>query len=240
MDLFKYETWIFAVFAQTRDTYDSDSVTYLGNTTSNYNTGFEYKIHMSESDIIEVANIVASGKFDVELDLAAVAEDLRKLDNLISEVEHSRRKGNRLLIYFVNNSGLCILAPSGVYVFNGVDTNEKIEDANKKLRKSLSRLGIISGTDPSEDEIIEKLSVRNIVCTADLGREVNLDAVSVELGFENIEYEPEQFPGLVYKPQEKNHTILIFSTGKILIMGIQSEETARVAYNSVESKLNNI
>ena len=195
---------------------------------------------MFNSKNIEVANIVASGKFDVELDLAAVAQDLRKLDDWISEVEHSRRKGNRLLIYFVDNDALCILAPSGVYVFNGIDTYEEIEDANEKLLKSLSHLGIISSRNPSEAEVVEELSIRNIVCTADLGREVNLNAVSIGLGFENIEYEPEQFPGLVYKPQDQNCTILIFSTGKIVIMGVQNERSAREAFELITSELEEI
>lgn len=48
---------------------------------------------------IEIANIVASGKLNLELDLAAVAEDLQEID-WIEDVEHSRRQGNRLLIHF--------------------------------------------------------------------------------------------------------------------------------------------
>jgi transcription initiation factor TFIID TATA-box-binding protein len=195
---------------------------------------------MFESQDIEVVNIVASGKFNVELDLAAVAEDLRKLDNWITEVEHSRRSGNRLLIYFTDNDALCILAPSGVYVFNGVDNYEKIEDANEKLLRSLSHLGIISSRNPSEEEVIKKLLIRNIVCTADFGRNMNLNAVSIGLGFENIEYEPEQFPGLVYKPQNHNFTVMIFSTGKMVIMGVQSERTAREAFELVTAELENV
>lgn len=195
---------------------------------------------MFDSKNIEVANIVASGKFDVELDLAAVAQDLRKLDNWVSEVEHSRRNGNRLLIYFVDNDALCILAPSGVYVFNGVDTYKKIEDANGKLLGALSHLGIISRRDPPEEEVVEKLLIRNIVCTADLGRELNLNAVSIGLGLENIEYEPEQFPGLVYKPQDQNCTILVFSTGKIVIMGVQNERSARESFGLITSKLEDV
>lgn len=195
---------------------------------------------MLNSKNIEVANIVASGKFDLELDLAAVAQDLRKLDNWITEVEHSRRQGNRLLVYFVDNDALCILPPSGVYVFNGVDTYEKIEDANKKLLKSLSYLGIISSRNPSEEEIIEKLSIKNIVFTADLGRHLNLNAVSIGLGLEHVEYEPEQFPGLVYKPQNLSCTILIFSTGKIVIMGVKSETSAQEAYKFIISEMENL
>jgi len=69
---------------------------------------------------IEVANIVSSGKLDLELDLSAVAEYLGNPE-WIDDVEHSRKSGNRLLIDFKNGEALGILAPSGVYVFTGVD-----------------------------------------------------------------------------------------------------------------------
>jgi transcription initiation factor TFIID TATA-box-binding protein len=192
---------------------------------------------MFNSKDIDVVNIVASGKFDVELDLGVVAQDLCELDDWISEVKHSQSQGNRLLIYFVDNDALCILTSSGVYMFNGIDTYEEIEDVNEKLLKSLSQLEIISSRNPSEEEVVEKLSIRNMVCTVDLGREVNLNAVSIGLGFENIEYEPEQFPGLVYRPQDQNCTILIFSTGKILIMGVQNEKSVREAFELITSEL---
>jgi transcription initiation factor TFIID TATA-box-binding protein len=192
---------------------------------------------MFNSKNIDVVNIVASGKFDVELDLGVVAQDLCELDDWISEVKHSQSQGNRLLIYFVDNDALCILTSSGVYMFNGIDTYEEIEDVNEKLLKSLSHLEIISSRNPSEEEVVEKLSIRNMVCTVDLGREVNLNAVSIRLGFENIEYEPEQFPGLVYRPQDQNCTILIFSTGKILIMGVQNEKSVREAFELITSEL---
>ena len=195
---------------------------------------------MFSSNNIEVANIVASGKFNIELDLASVAQDLRKLDEWIAEVEHSRRSGNRLLIYFVDNDALCILVPSGVYVFNGVDTYEEIEEANEILLNSLSSLGIISSRNPSEEEVVKKLLIRNMLCIADLERKLNLNSVSIVLGFENIEYEPEQFPGLVYKPDDQNFTMLVFSTGKIVIMGVQNKKGAREAFELIASQLENI
>ncbi len=187
---------------------------------------------MVGSQELEIANIVGSGKFDVELDLAPIAEDLSKLEEWFTEVEHSRREGNRLLIYFVGNDALGILAPTGVYVFTGVSTFEEIENAKKKLLKGLSSLGIVSGVEPPETEIIDEFAIQNLVCTADVGKELNLNAISIGLGLEKTEYEPEQFPGLVYKPVGSNCTLLIFSTGKVVITGVK---TIRVAKNEFEN-----
>lgn len=77
------------------------------------NTGLE-RPSMGSGDItseVNTANVVASGRLDVELDLTSVAEDLA--DQLgIESVEHSRRQGNRLLIYFDEFDSLGILAPT--------------------------------------------------------------------------------------------------------------------------------
>jgi transcription initiation factor TFIID TATA-box-binding protein len=41
---------------------------------------------------------------------------------------------------------------------------------------------------------------------------------------DNTEYEPEQFPGLVYKLKGGKATFLLFSNGKIVCTGTKSEE----------------
>jgi transcription initiation factor TFIID TATA-box-binding protein len=46
---------------------------------------------------------------------------------------------------------------------------------------------------------------------------------------ENSEYEPEQFPGLVYKLPGTNATFLLFSNGKIVCTGTKSEKDLRYA-----------
>jgi len=40
-----------------------------------------------------------------------------------------------------------------------------------------------------------RITVQNIVTSADLGESLNLNAIAIGLGLEHIEYEPEQFPG---------------------------------------------
>ena len=100
---------------------------------------------MTKTECVEIENIVGSGKLEPELDLAAVSEDLQDQEG-IAEVEHSRRSGNRLLIYFSGNDVLGILAPTAVYIFNGVDNFEELEDAKQKLLTALAELEIISSS----------------------------------------------------------------------------------------------
>ncbi|UBF21661.1 TATA-box-binding protein [Haloarcula virus HJTV-2] len=190
---------------------------------------------------IEVANIVASGKLNLELDLAAVAEDLRELD-IIEDVEHSRRQGNRLLIHFREGEALGILAPTGVYVFTGVDTHEEIHSAKEQLFSALASLGIISGVDVDESEVVDEFQVQNVVCTAELSDHLNLNlnALAIGLGLENTEYEPEQFPGLIFRPSSSSCTILIFASGKVVITGVREADTAQTEFVELREKLESL
>jgi transcription initiation factor TFIID TATA-box-binding protein len=187
---------------------------------------------------VDIANIVASGKFDVELDLANVAEDLPSAEG-IEEAEHSRRSGNRLLIHFIEGDTLGILAPSGVYVFTGVDCYSELEYTKDQLLSALVELGIISSTNPRSEEIIDPFQVQNVVCTAELqGIEgLNLNKLAISLGLEKIEYEPEQFPGLVYRPDSSSCTILVFASGKVVITGVDDKETAQKELDQFQQEL---
>ena len=67
------------------------------------------------------------------------------------------------------------------------------------------------------------LTIVNIVASADLKAELNLTQVAMGLGLENIEYEPEQFPGLVYRMKSPKVVTLLFSTGKVICTGARSK-----------------
>ena len=56
---------------------------------------------------------------------------------------------------------------------------------------------------------------------------VNLDTIALESW--NVEYEPEQFPGLVYRLDDLNTVMLIFRSGKIIITGATSKKQAEQA-----------
>ena len=191
---------------------------------------------MDAGEEISIVNIVSSGKINAELDLAAVVEDIRKFE-FVKEVEHSRRKGNRLLIEFVDNEPLVILAPSGVYVVTGADTHDETDTGRDYLFTALSEMGILSSSNPDSKEIVDEYEPKNIVFTADIGHKVNLDALAIGLGLENTEYEPEQFPGLVFRPSSGSCTILVFATGKIVITGVTNRTTAEDEFENLVEQM---
>jgi len=67
---------------------------------------------------------------------------------------------------------------------------------------------------------------------------VSLNALSIGLGLEVTEYEPEQFPGLVYRPEGIGAVLLVFANGKLVITGAKDvAETTEAAYNHLQSKV---
>lgn len=178
---------------------------------------------------MEIANIVASGDFDVEIDLGTVATSAN-LDSYpgIGSVEHSRRQGNRLNVRFDTGS-LGILSPNGIYIITGAKTYSDLYDDLDYLLNSLR------GSEVVPDAEADNFEIRNLVIVEELEAEINLNALAVGIGLEQVEYEPEQFPGLVYRPEESNAVLLVFSSGKVVITGARDEETAIDAFSKLQA-----
>ena len=96
--------------------------------------------------------------------------------------------------------------------------------------KTIKKLGI-----PVIDE--PEVKVQNIVASADLGVDLNLNAIAIGLGLENIEYEPEQFPGLVYRLNNPRVVVLIFGSGKMVVTGGKNPDDAVRAVEKIAEEL---
>lgn len=167
--------------------------------------------------MVEVVNIVGTGQIPSELDLFQLAKDID-----LHQVNHQIQSGQGLYLKFSEDSPTVILATAGKYIITGADSLEEVDETQEQLFELLNSLGI--NTDGGVG-----ISINNVVCTHELGRDVNLGSLAVALGFERVEYEPEQFPGLIFRPSELDAVLLIFSSGKLVITGVQSKETAETA-----------
>jgi len=87
------------------------------------------------------------------------------------------------------------------------------------------------------DVKIPKIEIQNIVASTKLDTRFDIDKMAFEL--ENSEYEPETFPGLVYK-MKGSVTFLIFGTGKIVCVGARSTKGIKESFDSLFKKLREI
>lgn len=170
---------------------------------------------------VEVVNVVSSCNFGVELDLGVIADDEGLLeDPRIESLEHSLKSGERLLVRFPNKSALTILSRKGTCIITGAGSEGELQVAQDQIKQILLDHRVIESKD------IVPFEIQNMVCTAELHKDIDLNQMMVILGFESTEYEPEQFPGLIYRPEDNQGVILIFNSGKIVITGVISVDQA--------------
>jgi transcription initiation factor TFIID TATA-box-binding protein len=170
-----------------------------------------------------IVNVVGSGDLQVEIDLVEVANDIQQ-----AKYDDEHRPAPPTLQLESNNS-LILVYRTGTYAIRGARSIEEIETAKNKLLNEFTHLGII------EEPVDPNFVIRNVVCTDDLSKNIDLGKLAIKLGLENTEYEPEQFPGLVYRPPSHSCVLLIFSSGKVIATGSETEQIAKAAIESLKS-----
>jgi transcription initiation factor TFIID TATA-box-binding protein len=178
--------------------------------------------------MVQVVNVVASGALDVELDLESVA---RELDDV---VDYDPEKYPGAYFRFGDDAPLITLYRTGKYIITGSSSEAEAGRLRDEFLSVLHRHGIVSATDDAW------FTVQNYVCMADMEQPLNLSALAIGLGLEVTEYEPEQFPGLVYRPPDYTCVLLIFASGKVVITGAADVETAEEAFDHLQTKVEGI
>jgi len=106
------------------------------------------------------------------------------------------------------------------------DVEKAIQAVSKEIRRTGQRI-------TSKPEIV----VQNIVASSDLGSEIDLNEIAVTMGLEHVEYEPEQFPGLVYRMEDPRTVILLFGSGKLVCTGAKRLSDVERAVKKIDKEL---
>jgi len=175
---------------------------------------------------VKVQNIVASTAFADKLDLDVIIHSVEG-----AEYEPEQFPG---LVYKLKDPKTAtLLFKSGKANCTGAKNIEDVRKSIDIIAKTLKKLGINVYKN-------REITVQNIVATADLGGEINLTETAMALGLENIEYEPEQFPGMVYRIREPKVVMLLFSSGKIVCTGAKNVEDVSKAAEKLLKELNSL
>jgi len=170
---------------------------------------------------IEVVNIVVSSSLKHEIPLEKMAATL-------SNTEYNPEQFPGLVIRIKEPKTSALIFSSGNIVCTGAKSMDKVDAAIGKIIKSLEKIGI-------KITITPEVTIQNIVASGNIGMNLNLNELAMKL--KNTEYEPEQFPGLVYKLPEAKATFLLFSNGKIVCTGTKSEEEVHKALDKLVENL---
>lgn len=168
-------------------------------------------------------NVVASTSLGQELDLNAI-------EDALEGAEYNPQQFPGLVYRLKDPKTATLLFRSGKVVCTGAKNLEEVKVAISKVKKDLRKANI-------EIQIEPKIEVQNIVASSDLGQEINLNTVAITLGLEKVEYEPEQFPGLVYRLDSPKVVVLLFGSGKMVCTGAKVPEDVDRAVKKIAAEL---
>jgi transcription initiation factor TFIID TATA-box-binding protein len=143
-------------------------------------------------------------------------------------VEYNPKRFPGLVFRLKKPKTAILIFSTGKMVCTGAKSEKKAKQAVKKVVKELKNNGIIIVGKP-------EIKVVNIVASANLLGRIELEDAAYSLG-RNM-YEPEQFPGLIYRMDEPKVVILIFASGKIVITGATKEEIVYEAVAKLHKQL---
>ena len=178
----------------------------------------------AEKRDIEIVNIVVSTSLEHDIPLEKMAATL-------SNTEYNPEQFPGLVIRIKEPKTSALIFSSGKVVCTGARTIEKVHESIKKIIKSLEKINIKIKIEP-------KINIQNIVASGSVGMALNLNVLAMKL--ENTEYEPEQFPGLVYALKAAKATFLLFSNGKVVCTGTKSEQEVYTALDMLIANLKKV
>jgi transcription initiation factor TFIID TATA-box-binding protein len=161
-----------------------------------------------KEEYISIENVVASATLNQKVDLNAVVKGY-------PGVEYRPEQFPGLVFRLKRPKTATLIFNSGKMVCTGAKSEKEARRAVKKVVKELKKGGIIIISKPD-------MKIQNIVASASLGGMIDLEKAAYSLG--KTMYEPEQFPGLIYRMGEPKVVILLFASGKLVCTGAKREQ----------------
>ena len=174
----------------------------------------------------KIENIVASGSIAETIDLDVISSKIENCD-----LNTKRFPG---AVYRITDpKSAFLIFSSGKVVITGVKNHKDLALGLDILLKKMKEAGVNCLETPT-------VAVTNMVCSYDLGNKINLNKVVMSLLLESVEYEPEVFPGLVYRIPEPKVVALLFSSGKLILTGAKNMEDVDKGLEYLKQKISSI
>ena len=170
---------------------------------------------------IRIENVVSTGTLNQRIDLNAVVKGN-------PGVEYRPKQFPGLVFRLKRPKTATLIFNSGKMVCTGAKSEKEARRAVMKVVKELKKSGIIIIGKP-------EIKVVNMVASANLSGRIELEDCAYSLG--RTMYEPEQFPGLIYRMDEPKVVILLFASGKLVCTGATKEEDVYEAVGKLHKRL---
>lgn len=173
-----------------------------------------------------IVNLVASASLGGSLDLYTLAMSL-------PDIEYEPEQFPGAILKLKEPRVSMLLFKNGKVICSGANNEKDIELGIKKASK------LINEIQPSI-KVKRKVEYQivNLVATAALNK--TLDLFQTALSLDNVEYEPEQFPGAILRIADPKITLLLFKNGKLICAGAKREDLLKKGLNKAALMINNM
>jgi transcription initiation factor TFIID TATA-box-binding protein len=170
---------------------------------------------------IHIQNIVASVALNQRISLTKIVEKF-------PFAEYSPRVFPGLVFRLKKPKTATLIFETGKMVCTGAKSEKEAIQAVNKVTSELRKHGIPLANKPV-------VTIQNIVASAELNGEIDLENVVYKL--KRVMYEPEQFPGAVFRMDVPKVVFLIFSAGKLVCVGAKKEQDIYEAVDKLQKTL---
>jgi len=157
----------------------------------------------------EVVNVVGTINFQQRIALSPLADSLAERDE-VNRVDYDPSELHLIHTWFFEDDIYVAFYKNGTCAVTGADSFEKFYEVSEAVGDIVE--------DIVDLEMETVVNPSNVVSTAEIENIPSLEAIAIGLGLERTEYEPEQFPALIYRGEDA--VLLIFSSGKMVCTGL--------------------
>jgi transcription initiation factor TFIID TATA-box-binding protein len=176
---------------------------------------------VSRTRFINIENVVASATLKQNIDLSSIVR-------VFPGVEYRPEQFPGLVYRLKKPKTATLIFSSGKMVCTGAKSERQAKKAVMKVTDELKKNGIVIVGKPD-------ITIQNIVASAGLAGSIDLEKSTYSL--KRTMYEPEQFPGLIYRMDDPKVVILLFASGKLVCTGAKKEEEVHRAVAILQKTL---
>ena len=187
----------------------------------NVTTGPDIVLHRPGRRFINIENVVATASLHQNIDLYSIVR-------MFPGVEYRPEQFPGLVYHLRKPKTTALIFSSGKMVCTGAKSERQARKAVMKVVDELKRNGIVILSKP-------EIQIQNIVASVGLGGQIDLEKSTYSL--KRTMYEPEQFPGLIYRMEDPKVVILVFNSGKLVCTGAKKEGDVHQAVTKLQETL---
>ena len=156
--------------------------------------------------------------------------DLITIARKFPEVEYNPERFPGLVMRINNPKATFLIFSTGKMVITGLRRADEASPGVVKVVKYLKKAGIKVAN--------PVITIQNIVASGNLHTFIDLNMAAVVM--QNAMYEPEVFPGLIYRMPVPKTVFLIFSTGKVVCTGAKDKKFVKEAFIKLNREVREI